>query len=539
MSTSLTEIALSGLRASQIGLATTGNNITNVNTPGYTRQEALFAAAVPQFTGGGYLGSGVNVQSVRRVYVAQLGAQAMNAASDAAFAAAGSDALGRLNTLVSSADNGVSPAISAFFASADALSASPADSAARQAFLSDAGALAHGITDTQDLIGQERSAVNGDIQSAVDAVNQDARAIAKLNASIAAASVSGQPPNDLLDQRDTLLTQLAQQVRVQTFPQSDGSINVSIGTGQALVTGASAFALKMVPDEFRSDAPVVGTQSGNFVTPLPSGDLIGGALGGLLSYRDQALSAATAGLGRLAVALAAAVNAQNRAGVDASGAAGQDVFSVDAPTAVPSSGNAGGAALGATVTDASALAASDYQVSWDGSAWSVLRSSDGSRQSFSTLPATVDGLQISVQGTPSPGDAFLVSATRPAAQSISVALTRGAQVAAGRTAASGDGNNAAAIAALAGANAVQGSTPIGAWSALVADIGARGHEAGLAKTATASLASSLSSARDAAAGVNLDEEAMNLTRYQQAFQASGKLAAVAGTLFDAILQIAR
>lgn len=539
MASPLTQIALSSLRASQAGLATSGHNIANVNTEGYTRQDAVMASARPTFSGSGYLGNGVQVQAVRRAYVGQIDSQVRMAGSDYASASARAEGLDRLNTLMGDTDSGIPGAMSGFFSAADALAADPAGAATRQTFLASARTLAQRFKDTQARLADDRMSVNRDIKATVDEVNVYSRQVADLNVAISGETKAGRTPNDLIDQRELLLRKLADRLSIQPVEQEDGTVNVFLGTGQSLVVSGSAYGLATTPDEFRADAPRVGLKLGSEVTPLPGAELLGGRLGGLLSYRDEALTAAEAGIGRLAASIASAVNAQHRAGVDASGAADADLFSIDAPMVTASSANTGSAGVTATIADASALAASEYKLSWDGAQWSALSSADGSRKTFASLPATIDGLTIAGSGTPAAGDSFLVSAVRTTASSINVAIKQVTGVAAGQGAASGDGRNAQALAGLGDANIAQSASATGAWSALIADLGARGHEAGLAQSAAETLSTSLTTARESVAGVNLDEEAMNIMRFQQAFQAAGKLASVANTLFDSVLEIVR
>lgn len=637
-------IGLSGLAAAQAGILTAGHNIANVNTPGFSRQSIILGTRAPTFTGAGFVGNGVDVDSVRRVYNDFLGAQTVRATAGASHLDTYSTELSKLDNLFGDATTGLGPALSDFFGAVNTVAQRPADVAGRQTLLSNAQALVSRLGQQQGQLDGLRQANNAQLKSAVDTINGYAAQIAALNHKISiATAASSDPPNDLLDQRDQLVTELNQQIGATAVAQSDGSYNVFLSNGQGLVIGETAQKLVAQPDPDDPQNLEVGLQTGSSVLRFTAATLSGGALGGLLQYRDGPLTDAQNALGRIAVTLASAFNDQHKLGLDLKGNFGKDFFTVPAPVVTNSLGNTGSGVVTAQITAAGALQASDYQLAYDGSNYTLTRLSDGTVQTFGSLPQTVDGVTIAVSGSPAAGDRFLIQPVHYAAANLKVAISDPALVAAagpvvtgatvgnvgtgsigpasvdstypgaplgapltltysagtatlsgfpptvpvtvtvGTTSTTyapglpvpytsgatisfggvsfavsgapangdtftvgpnvtgtGDNRNAQLLAQIATQKVVGNgsSTVADAYGQLVADVGNRASEAQVEQSAQAALLTQTQEAQQQVSGVNLDEEAANLQKYQQAYQAAAKVIAVAGTLFDSILNIA-
>ncbi len=644
MSTSIYGIGLSGLAAAQAGLLTAGHNISNVSTPGYNRQEALFAARPGLFTGSGYFGQGVDVESVRRVYSDFAASRVLQSQAASTEVDAKSTSLSQLDDLFGDGTAGLNVAMDGFFASVNAVSVNPADTPSRQQLLSSARSLVSRFQSYSQQIDTLRGAANQQITNTVDSVNGYAVQLAKLNQRIASLGTADNtdPPNDLLDQRDQLVSQINAQIGVTPVTQSDGSFNLFLSNGQALVVGTNAqtlVALRGVDDPQNLQ---IGITTGSGVVRFAPGDLQGGALSGVLSYRDTTLNNAQNELGRVAVVLGDAFNAQHQLGVDLRGNAGGAFFSVGTPGVQPATSNTGSAVLTAQIGNANALTASDYELRYDGSNYSLTRLTDGTTTSYATLPQTVDGVTISIgSGTMSAGDRFRISPTQNGASSLAVAITDPAAVAAAtpirtasgstntgtgalgaatvtagypaaplaapvtltynagsntlsgfpataavtvtvngastiyppatpvpftagavvsfnnmqvtlsgapgngdtftiaiNTGGTGDNRNAQLLAALAESKLVGGTATFdGAYGQLVARVGTDANQANIESTAQTAILAQAQSAQQSISGVNLDEEAANLQRFQQMYQASSKVMAIASTLFNSVLDI--
>jgi flagellar hook-associated protein 1 FlgK len=638
-------IGLSGLAAAQAGLLTASHNISNANTPGYSRQVVMLGTNQPQFTGAGFIGSGVNVTTVRRVYDDFLGAQATRAQASTSHLDTWSSELAKLDNLFGDATTGLGPALSGFFSALNTVAQRPADTASRQAALSAAQGLVSRLRQQASQLGEIRAADNGQIGSAVSVINGYATQIAELNRRIGEVNTGGvQPPNDLLDQRDQLVTELNQLVGASVVVQSDGAYNVFLSNGQGLVVGQNAMQLVARPNPDDPQNVEVGLVTGAGVLRFTANDITGGTLGGLLAFRDGPLADAENALGRIAVNVATAVNDQQALGLDLHGSFGAALFATPQPVVSAATTNAGTATVTASIASAGALVASDYRLAFDGTDYSLTRLSDGTTQSFATLPQTVDGVTIDLAGAPAAGDRFLIKPVHQAASSITVALGDPAGIAAAAPLASsastanvgsatigpasasatypasplggpvtltyaagtatlsgfpatqpvtvtvgatsttyaagvpvpytagatfsfggasftlsgspangdmfsiapnanggGDNRNAQALAGLADRTLMGNGTATfaSAYGQVVAAVGNAAQQADIEHQAQAALLDQTHAAQQALSGVNLDEEAANLQRYQQAYQASSKALAIAGSLFDSILDIMR
>jgi flagellar hook-associated protein 1 FlgK len=447
----LLSVGQSALLAAYAQLRTTGHNIANANTPGYTRQDAVLASAGGQYTGSGFYGQGVDVVTVQRRYDRFLAAELSSSTALAAADSARAGQLERLDNLLADTDNGIGVAIDELNAALADLVNRPADASARQIVLARADALALRMrtADAQlQQLGQESSERIG--QAAASATDLLGR-IAQLNERIAASAGTGQPPNDLLDERDRLLLEVNGYLKATAYAQADGTVSVFAAGGEALVVGNRAATVRAEPDPLDASRQRVVIALGATELPMSVGTLGGGSIAGLLRFRDQDLQAVRTRLGQLAGAIAEAFNRQQSLGVDASGAAGQPMFALSAPGTTAASTNASSARLVASVVDGTQLAASDYDIRYDGAQYVVTRSADGLQRSYATLPQTVDGLRIELgSGTPAPGDRFAVNSATSIAAGFVRTLSSGAGLATGyAVSVAGAGSNTGNVAVAA------------------------------------------------------------------------------------------
>jgi flagellar hook-associated protein 1 FlgK len=439
MSGSLFFTGLSGLSVARTALMTTAHNTANVYTAGYSRQVAEIATGSAISSGSGFIGSGANVTTVSRSYDRYLTAQLSSAQSSSAALATNSVQINRIDTLLADKTSGIAPLMQSFFTSIQGVANTPADPAARQQMISSAQALASKFRTTDQYLSDLNSSVNEQISGSVDQINTYATKIASLNQQISqiSAMAGGQPPNDLLDQRDQLVSNLSQVVDVKVLQQDNGKYNVFIATGQSLVVGDYASEMAAVNSAADPSRKVVALKgfSGN-TTELADGVISGGVLGGLMSFRRDTLIPSQNAIGRLAMSVSDAVNAQSKLGVDLNGALGQNFFSQSVPGVLPNAKNTGNLELSGTLTDASKLTTSDYTVSVTDVAgtlnYSVTRLSDKtSMGTFTTFPITFDGVTLgAASGTAQAGDSFMVQPTRTGARDLNVVTLDPAKVAA-------------------------------------------------------------------------------------------------------------
>ena len=456
---SLMSIGKSAMYASYAALQTTGNNIANANTPGYSRQQVQLADAPGQFTGSGYYGKGVNVTTVTRAYDQYLTNQAVGSSSIAAADAARLDKLNQLQNAFPIGATGVGYAAGGFLNSFVDLSNKPTDASSRQVVLSQAQELTSRFRAAGDQLSALQTGVSQDVTTTVASVNTMAQQVAQLNAQIAALKGNGQPPNQLLDQRDQLVSKIAASLNVTTIAADDGSLGVFIAGGQNLVLGVNANALKALPDVYDPSKVMLTLTEGGADRPIPSDSLAGGSLAGLLKFQNEDLAAAKNLFGQMAAAISGAVNKQQSLGLDLGQPAGPGapIFSVGAPRVLDASTNSGTAALSVTVSDASKLQASDYELRFDGSNYTLTRLSDktaaaGSPYSPAQLATgvVVDGVSVKLAaGTATSGDRFLLQPVAAAAQGMQTVLasTQGLAAAAPFTGSVGVANTGTATVA--------------------------------------------------------------------------------------------
>lgn len=641
---SIFSIGVSGLNAAQTGMLTTSHNISNASTAGYSRQAIVQGTNVPIFTGAGFIGQGTRVETVKRIYDQFLGSQVLSAQASSSEMDSYLAQIKQIDNLLADESAGLSPAFSAFFKGVQDVAANPISTPARQSMLSAAQALTSRFQALDQTLTGIRQGTNQQIAGQITQINTYSSQLADINQRIVLAQAGGanQPPNDLLDQRDQMLSDLNKLVRVSTVTQGDGSYGVFIGNGQPLVVGNQAYQLQAVQasdDPGRTTVAMVGV--GGTPLTLPESQITGGSLGGLLNFRSQTLDSTQNALGRIALTLAQNFNDQHKLGQDLNGALGTNFFNVAGPVVLPNGLNTGTGAPTVSIdaTTIAQLSGSDYKLSYVGGTtpYRLTRLVDNQVQNFTTLPQTVDGITISTGAwSPNANDSVLIQPTRSGASTLVAAFSDARQIAAAApirtstaltntgtaaisagtvdappppnpnlqhkvtitftsattfdvvdvtsttTLATGiayttgtnlayngwttqitgspaagdkftveanangvaDGRNVALLGALQTSNTLMSSATSGptasyqsAYAQIVSAVGSKTNEVAAIGAAQQGLADHATQALQSLSGVNLDEEAANLLRYQQAYQASAKVLQIASKIFDEIIAL--
>lgn len=622
----LLSTGVSGLLAFQRALDTTSHNISNIGTDGYSRQRVLIGTRPAQAYGNGWVGQGANVQTTQRVYDEFIAQQTRSTSSSLEQFDIYASNAERLNNMFGDSSNGLTASLQKFVNAFQSVANSPASTPARQVLLSEANTLQQRLKFFDSRLDDIGNEINTRIKGEVSEVNSLAQGIARLNNEITAgiARTGGQPPNDLLDQRDQLLDQLAQKISVNTVKQDGGTVNVFVGNGQPLVLGGSVNQLATVQDPFDSSRLTVALQTPGSAVDI-SRNISGGTLGGLLDFRGEQLDPARSALGRIAVALTDVVNTQHREGMDLTGALGGDFFAVGGVDVLDSSLNSGTGTVAAVRGDVGALTGRDYTLEMTGSGWALRDSQTGAAVPMTgtgttTDPFVADGIEIVVGGTADVGDTFLIRPTRGAIGDMNVLITDPSRVAAAapirtakdtgnsgsgvisagevldstnaqlrapvtiefltastysingagsfaytagndidvngwrvqisgapvvgdaftvsdNTAGTGDNRNALLLSdALKSPVLNNGTTSLSsAVGEFVGGIGVATRQAQVNRDAQNVVYEESVAAKEAVSGVNLDEEAANLLKYQQAYQAAAQLIRVADTMFQTLL----
>lgn len=548
MASGILGIGVTGLNAAQAGIRTTEHNISNVNTAGYRRQEVDFSALRPSYAGSsGWIGNGVTLDSVRQRYSQFLDNEVLLDQSRLSRYESYSAYASQVDGLLGKTDSSLMKPLNAFFDAANEVANDPVSGSARQVMLSAGKSLAGRVNLLEQSLRQLRDDSNREVENLTTRINNFADKIAVVNESITRIEVgSNQPANDLRDQRDQLVGELNKLVNTTTIRDSDGSYNVFIGGGQALVMGNRNYTLSAVTDPNNSDLKVPALNFGSTTLALDTSLLTGGELGGVLAQRADVLMPAMDGLNRIAVAIGAEVNRVHRGGLQADAAtAGGDFFSsvVQQTDAGPSSR----VDVGFT---GNPLANENYSVVYNNatSDYTVTRLSDASAVTVAagvevSLAGVAQGFKIAA-GTPAPAAGATWQLNfKNYARGMSMQLTSGDQIAAAAGSpptGTGDNSNALALAALrVDSTVLNNGTMATAYNNLVGNTAAYTSEAELSRSAYETLTRQAMDAQQAVSGVNLDEEAVNLIRYQQAYQAAARAISVANSLFDEVLALGR
>ncbi len=640
------KIGTSGLLATQRALATTGNNIANASTEGYNRQRVNFSSRPPEFLGGSFQGTGVQISSVSRVFDNFLTSEIRSGLSGEGRLSIFASLAGRVGDAIGSEASGLSDGLQSFFTSLEGLANDPSSTPVRQVAISEAESLARRFNTLDSRLESIGREVDGRVAGAVENINGLAAAIGELNERIARSqgASGGAGPNDLLDQRDQLIAELSEKIEVNTVDRGDGVVNVFIGNGQNLVLGESVNRLSVGNGAFGPQTQEV--RIGN--TPVTN-QLRGGELGGLIDFRREILEPTRNELGRTAVALAQEFNRIQGEGLDLNGALGENLFTVGEPVVLGASANqAVPGDLQVSISDPSELTGNDYRLSFDGTDFTLTNTSTGAASTFDLTPdeldgtdpvsRVVDGVLFEIADVTNfvAGDRFQIQPTRTAASEINALFRDPAKLAAAapvrasadlgnignatisfgevadienpnlsdtvriqftsateynladgsgapildgagdpvtgtlgsdgevafngwtvqidgepvaddeftvqaNTSGSGDNRNALRMAGLFSENLLDGgrTTLFGQIDGLVSRVGSATASANTALEAQRGLVAQSRMARDSVSGVNLEEEAANLVKFQQAFEANAQVIRVADTIFQSLINAVR
>tara|TARA_R110002095_G_scaffold111840_1_gene97698 strand:- start:1776 stop:3689 length:1914 start_codon:yes stop_codon:yes gene_type:complete len=628
---------LSGLNAFRNVLNTTGNNIANANTEGYSRQLVGLDTLRPQLTGAGFVGSGVTTSSISRAYDSFLSTQFRSSSSASSELDTYFNFATQVDGVLASQNVGLSTGLQDFFNAVQAVGDDPTSIPARQVLLAEGEELENRFSTLDDYFKDLTAQFNSSLLANLTKINDLAESIAASNNDIIAATGAsgGKQPNDLLDQRDRLVDQLSKLVQVSTNVQDNGALNVFIGNGQSLVLGTKYNTMATQQTGFDSGAVdvVFKQNSGNTVVTQ---FMTGGEVGGALRFRSEVLDPAINTLGQIAVALSFAVNEQHANGIDLDGNQGLNFFSAPSITPLQLSGTGTLAVSFANTTD---LTTSDYTLTTDSTNtnYVITRLSDNTQ--FTGLVAagneTVDGLAFDLTGLDA-NDNFRVRPVRNAAGAFELALTDPRNIAmalpvigettstnagtgklasisvsnlltvplpanvtldydalskeytvtnatggplaydpavnsgntytvnvagfgdisfnltgqpsdgdsfalASNVGGVGDNRNALSLVGLQTSKTLSGGNASfqDVYGQVVASVGSRTQTAEDNGIAQKGLLAQTIASKDSVSGVNLDEEAANLIRFQQAYQAASQVILTSRTIFDTLIGVFR
>lgn len=543
---SLINSAMSGLSAAQSALNTVSNNISSYNVAGYTRQTTILGASNSTLTGGGWVGNGVYVSGVQREYDAFITNQLRAAQNQSSGLTTRYQQMSKIDDVLSDTTNSLSANLQDFFKSLQTLVSNAEDPAARQTVLGKADGLVNQFKTNDQYLRDQDAQVNTAISTSVDQINNYAKQIANLNDQISRLTGvgAGASPNELLDQRDQLVSELNKIVGVDVTVQDSGTYNISIANGYTLVQGSNASqlaAVKSSADPARTTIAYVDTAAGN--VEISEKQITTGSLGGLLTFRSQDLDQARNTLNQMALAFADAMNTQHQAGFDANGDAGGKLFDFGSPAVLSNGKNTGSASVTATMTDSTKVQATNYKVEYNGTDWTITRLSDNT--SFTAKPdasgnLSFDGLNVKISGSADNKDSFIVKPVNDVIVNMDVAISDESKLAMASAKGSGesDNTNGQKLLDLQSAKLVGGNKTFNdAYAGLVSTVGSTTASLKTSSETKVNVVTQLTKQQQSISGVNLDEEYGNLQRYQQYYLANAQVLQTASTLFDALINI--
>lgn len=553
MGMSVLGVSISSLNATQAGIRTTQHNIANAATEGYHRQEVRLSSRMPEFQGGSYFGTGVDTDSVVRVYSRFLDNELRAYQGRLAGSEAYAYYAGQVDSLLGDASGNLDTAMQAFFAGVNEVANDPTSLAAREQMLTQGKNLAGRMQLLGGRLESLNTYVNQELDTAVEQINAYARRIADLNAAIGYGGGQTREPNDLLDQRDQLVSELNDLVSVDQVQQTDGSIAVFLSNGQPLVVGGTTQQVLSLndPEDISQKTLVLQTTSGGVVY-MDNEMISAGRVGGLLAFRDEVLMPSLKDLGRIAITFADQFNTQHAQGFDLAGVAGGDFFGpANAMLRAPMANDANTGTeptFSLSLANSSNLTSSDYRLSYAGGNYTLTRLSDNT--TLGTVPLaggslTADGITLTISGgAPAAGDTWLMRPTSFAATEMNVVLTATSKIAAaggilGVSNGVGDNSNAKALAALQTGMTMSGATATysASYNQLVTRNAILAGGADTDVRTYTNLGNITRESQQSISGVNLDEEAAKLIQYQQAYQAAARALQIASSLLDEILSI--
>ncbi len=658
MAGSIFGIGTSGLLTAQRQLATASHNISNVNTDGYSRQRAEQEARRPQFSGSGYIGTGVDVQTTVRLANEFLEEQIRNSNSQFGKFDSFHGLSTQIDNILANPDSGLTPTLESFFSALQEANDNPSSTPSRQVLLTEANTMVDRFELLDDRFRQLNNQVNQSLVDVTEEISSAAKSIAKMNVDIVQMLGAGQgtnKPNDLMDQREELIKQISEKIDVSVVYQDDGAANLFIGSGQSLVIGGVASQLETQTNRFNAEnLDIIMTQGAGRIDITSS--VTGGELQGVLDFKFNVLDTSRRSLGRVAVALSEEMNTQHRLGMtlqanSAPFPMGGDFFTslTNSPQILDGQTTSTGS-YSSSIFNSRTLTTSDYQldVTAGGANYTLTRLSDKATIYSGNLAglnaaANTQGINIAEGATPVVDESFVIRPTATAVGLMDVSVNNvldialaGPVVAGAATSAGGgalnsgtgeislpeisntvgiplagnisltfdaangngvggpgfvvvggpggnlaydpatefggksftfaafgnmtfttagqpvtgdafvisnnsapfdDNRNGLAMSLLQTTKTIENSSTDfqSAYGIIVSDVGTKTHSAEVDLLAQQTLSEQAKAERESYSGVNLDEEAADLLKFQQAYQASARVISIADEMFSTLI----
>ena len=543
-----------GLLSQQLAIEVTGQNIANVQTEGYSRQEVKFEATTPRSFSLGQLGTGVRVAGIERSHDEFLFSQILSEGDTLGRFQVRKDVFDQLEILLSE-NNGQSLnlTLSSFFSAIQDVSGNPTGLPERSSMLAEAQNLASVFNNLGESLFQIQRNLDATISVEVAKINSLTEEIAALNQAIHANEPTTFSANDLRDKRDQKIKELSELIDLNFVDEQDGQISITLNNGTPLVLQSTAFTLDTsINGNNKSFLDIVVLDGAGNSTNITS-SITGGKIKGYLDMRDTEVEDLRDKLDRLAAGFVKEFNKIHQQGFGIDGSTGNNLFSALTTTVLINTNNTGSATLTATNGDPSNISVDKYEITITGSnSFSLTNLTTGASSGTFTFTSgstfnLANGFAVTISGTPAVGDKFKLSVSESASRNFSVAsgvLSNSSKISAGLNS-STDGANALELVELQFKLVFDSITLDSAgsgtftfdefYSAIVSTVGINSFSSQSIFSQQEAILLQLDTRRESISGVSIDEELINMIKFQQAYNAAARLIGVVDELLDTVI----
>ena len=551
---SILNTAKLGLLSQQLAIEVTGQNISNVQTEGYSRQEVNFEATNPRSFSLGQIGTGVRVAGIERSHDEFLYSQILGEGDTLGRFKVKKDVFDQLEILLSeSGGQSLNQTLSQFFNGVQDVSSNPTGFPERSNLVAEGQNLASVFNNLGESFFQIQQNLDATISVEVNRINSLTQEIAALNKSIHANEPTTFSANDLRDKRDQKVKDLSEIIDLNFVDESDGQISITLGDGTPLVLHSTAFELATSPNgNNKSFVDVLVLDGAGNSTNITS-SITGGSIKGYLEMRDTEVENLSDKIDRLAAGFIQEFNKVHQQGFAIDGSTGNNFFNPSPATVLTNVNNTGSATLTATNGDPSNISVDKYEITVTSSnSFSLSNLTTGANEgTFSFTPGSsfslANGFAATISGSAAVGDKFKLSVSQGAARNLSVSigvLSNSSKIAAGLNS-STDGANALALVDLQSKLVFDSVTLDSAgsgtftfnefYSSLVSNVGIQSFSSRSIYSQQEGILLQLGTRRESVSGVSIDEEMINMIKFQQAYNAAARLISVVDELLDTVI----
>jgi flagellar hook-associated protein 1 FlgK len=543
-----------GLLAQQLAIEVTGQNIANVQTEGYSRQEVSFEALNPRSFSMGQLGTGVRVVGVERSHDKFLFSQILSEGDGFGQYGVRKDVFEQLEILFSESNGqSLNQGLGNFFSSLQDLSSNPVGLPERSSVLAEAQNLTSTFNNLGESLFQIRKNLDATIKLETGRINSLTSEIAELNKAIHANEPVAFSANDLRDRRDQRVKELSGLIDLNYVDEMDGQISLTLNNGIPIVLQSTAFNLSTIINGNNKGFQDIVVSGLNGTSTNVTSSVTGGSLKGLIDMRDTEVQDVKDKLDRLAAGIIQEFNNMHQQGFGIDGTTGNNFFAPPSVTTEINTNNTGTATLTATNGNPSAISIDKFEITVTSSnTFSLNNLTTGLNEgTFSFTPGSTfnlaGGFAITISGGTAVGDRFKLSVSEDAAQTFSVSrdiASNSNKIAAGKNSSS-DGANALKLIGLQSRLSFNSVTHVSGgsgaftfdefYSSIVSNLGIQSFSTQATFAQQEGILLQLNTRRESVSGVSIDEEFINMVKFQQAYNASARLIGIVDELLDTVI----